>query len=161
LPLITSICAKSSRQSEQVNTFHVFQWLINPEDIEMANTQNTDSNSNRSDGQTSSRGFASMDSDKQRDIASKGGKSVPDTERSFSKDRGLASEAGSRGGQARSDSSRSQDSSGGSVARADDEIGADAADDSAVDETDDSGEESSGSSAEDREGASSSRKGRN
>jgi general stress protein YciG len=44
------------------------------------------------------RGFASMDERKQRDIASKGGKSVPDDERSFSKDRELAAESGRKGG---------------------------------------------------------------
>jgi general stress protein YciG len=47
---------------------------------------------------TSSRGFASMDEDKQREIAAKGGRSVPDEERSFSKDRALAAEAGRKGG---------------------------------------------------------------
>jgi general stress protein YciG len=47
----------------------------------------------------SNRGFASMDENKQREIASKGGKSVPPEERSFSKDRGLASEAGKKGGE--------------------------------------------------------------
>ena len=47
---------------------------------------------------SSQRGFASMDEDKQRKIASKGGKSVPADERSFSKDHELASEAGSKGG---------------------------------------------------------------
>ncbi len=47
----------------------------------------------------SNRGFASMDEDKQREIASKGGKSVPPEERSFSKDRDLASEAGKKGGE--------------------------------------------------------------
>ena len=35
---------------------------------------------------TSDRGFASMDEKKQHEIASKGGKSVPPEERSFSKD---------------------------------------------------------------------------
>jgi len=45
------------------------------------------------------RGFAAMDDDKQRDIARKGGESVPDKERSFSKDRELASEAGRKGGE--------------------------------------------------------------
>jgi hypothetical protein len=35
---------------------------------------------------TSNRGFASMDEDKQREIARKGGESVPDEKRSFSKD---------------------------------------------------------------------------
>lgn len=53
----------------------------------MANNQNSD------------RGFASMDEDKQREIASKGGQSVPDDKRSFSQDRELASEAGRKGGE--------------------------------------------------------------
>ena len=43
---------------------------------------------------SSNRGFASMEQDKQREIASKGGQSVPDEKRSFSKDPELASEAG-------------------------------------------------------------------
>ena len=47
---------------------------------------------------SSQRGFASMDDEKQREIARKGGKSVPAEERSFSKDTELASEAGSKGG---------------------------------------------------------------
>jgi general stress protein YciG len=41
-----------------------------------------------------------MDGDRQREIASKGGKSVPAEKRSFSQDRELASEAGRKGGQA-------------------------------------------------------------
>lgn len=45
------------------------------------------------------RGFGSMDDDKQRDIASQGGQSVPDEKRSFSQDRELASEAGRKGGE--------------------------------------------------------------
>ena len=49
-------------------------------------------------GRRSNRGFASMDSDRQREIASKGGKSVPAEKRSFSQDRELASEAGRKGG---------------------------------------------------------------
>jgi general stress protein YciG len=56
---------------------------------------------------TSNRGFASMDEDKQRDIASKGGKSVPDEKRSFSKDPELASEAGRKGGESVPDEKRS------------------------------------------------------
>lgn len=48
----------------------------------------------------STRGFASMDEDRQREIASKGGRSVPAEKRSFSQDRELASEAGRKGGQA-------------------------------------------------------------
>ncbi|HTI85231.1 MAG TPA: general stress protein [Alphaproteobacteria bacterium] len=49
---------------------------------------------------TSNRGFASMDPAKQREIASKGGASVPDEKRSFSQDRELAAAAGRKGGQA-------------------------------------------------------------
>lgn len=51
-------------------------------------------------GSTSKRGFASMDEGRQREIASKGGRSVPAEKRSFSQDRSLASEAGRKGGQA-------------------------------------------------------------
>jgi general stress protein YciG len=58
---------------------------------------NTDTNEKTSG--TRSRGFASMDPEKQRDIASKGGQSVPSSERSFSKDPALAAEAGRKGGQ--------------------------------------------------------------
>jgi general stress protein YciG len=39
-----------------------------------------------------------MDSEKQRNIASKGGRNVPDEKRSFSPDRELAAEAGRKGG---------------------------------------------------------------
>lgn len=46
------------------------------------------------------RGFAAMDPETQRRIASMGGKAVPADQRSFRKDRQLASEAGRRGGQA-------------------------------------------------------------
>jgi len=48
----------------------------------------------------SNRGFASMDPAMQRQIASKGGRSVPPEERSFSKDRALAAAAGRKGGEA-------------------------------------------------------------
>jgi general stress protein YciG len=47
----------------------------------------------------SDRGFASMDEDKQRAAASKGGSSVPDEKRSFSQDPQMAAEAGREGGQ--------------------------------------------------------------
>jgi Stress-induced bacterial acidophilic repeat motif. len=40
-----------------------------------------------------------MDSERQRAIASKGGRSVPAEKRSFSQNRSLASEAGRKGGQ--------------------------------------------------------------
>ena len=48
---------------------------------------------------TSNRGFASMDEQKQRDIASKGGQSVPAEKRPFAQDHELAAEAGRKGGQ--------------------------------------------------------------
>jgi uncharacterized protein len=47
---------------------------------------------------TSNRGFASMDAEKQREIARKGGRSVPSEKRSFSQNHQLASEAGRKGG---------------------------------------------------------------
>ena len=48
---------------------------------------------------TSKRGFASMSPEKQREIASKGGKSVLSDRRSFAQNRDLASQAGRKGGQ--------------------------------------------------------------
>ena len=57
-------------------------------------------------GSTSNRGFASMDAQKQRAIASKGGQSVPNEKRSFSQNRELAAQAGRKGGQARGAKSR-------------------------------------------------------
>jgi general stress protein YciG len=48
---------------------------------------------------TSNRGFASMDREKQRAIASKGGQSVPAEKRSFSQDPQLAAQAGRKGGE--------------------------------------------------------------
>src|ERR1700722_3916947 len=47
---------------------------------------------------TSARGFAAMDEQKQREIASKGGHSVPPEERSFARNRELAAQAGRKGG---------------------------------------------------------------
>lgn len=44
------------------------------------------------------RGFASMDQEKQRSIARKGGESVPNEKRSFSRSHELAAEAGRKGG---------------------------------------------------------------
>jgi general stress protein YciG len=44
------------------------------------------------------RGFASMDPEKRRLIAAKGGRAVDPAKRSFSKDRALAARAGSKGG---------------------------------------------------------------
>lgn len=46
----------------------------------------------------SNRGFASMDPEKQRAIARKGGESVPNEKRSFSQNPSLAAAAGRKGG---------------------------------------------------------------
>jgi len=51
------------------------------------------------EGRTSNRGFASMNQERQRQIASMGGKAVPDSKRSFSQNRDLAAQAGRKGGQ--------------------------------------------------------------
>ena len=59
------------------------------------------------ESESSNRGFGSMDERKQHDAASKGGQSVPAGERSFSKDRELASEAGRKGGEAKGGSGTS------------------------------------------------------
>ena len=61
----------------------------------------------KDNGRTSNRGFASMDRDRQRQIASKGGESVPADKRSFSKNPELAAEAGRKGGRSVPASSRS------------------------------------------------------
>jgi uncharacterized protein len=47
-----------------------------------------------------------MSEEKRREIAKKGGESVPDEKRSFSQDRDLASEAGRKGGESRRDRDR-------------------------------------------------------
>jgi general stress protein YciG len=53
------------------------------------------------------RGFASMSQDRQRQIASMGGRAVPDSKRSFSQNRQLAAAAGRKGGQSVPDEKRS------------------------------------------------------
>ena len=55
----------------------------------------------------STRGFASMDAARQREIASKGGQSVPPEKRSFSQDPQLAAAAGRKGGLSVSNADRS------------------------------------------------------
>ena len=55
----------------------------------------------------STRGFASMDAERQRTIARKGGQSVPKEKRSFAMNRTLAAEAGRKGGQSVKPSQRS------------------------------------------------------
>jgi len=56
---------------------------------------------------TSKRGFASMDPEKQRAIARKGGQSVPNEKRSFSQNHELATKAGRKGGHSVDPSKRS------------------------------------------------------
>jgi uncharacterized protein len=46
------------------------------------------------------KGFAAMDPKRQLELARAGGKAVPDSKRSFSRDHDLASRAGRKGGQA-------------------------------------------------------------
>jgi hypothetical protein len=54
----------------------------------------------KGEGSGALRGFASMEQEKQREIARKGGANVPNEKRSFAQDRNLASEAGRKGGRA-------------------------------------------------------------
>lgn len=48
---------------------------------------------------TSKRGFASMDPERRRELARKGGQNVPKESRGFAKNPELAAQAGRRGGQ--------------------------------------------------------------
>lgn len=57
--------------------------------------------------QKSRRGFASMDAEKQRAIARKGGQSVSPQDRSFARDHELAAAAGRKGGRSVSPQDRS------------------------------------------------------
>lgn len=67
---------------------------------------------------TSNRGFASMDLEKRRAIARKGGESVPNEKRSFSQNPGLASEAGRKGGRSVNPEKRSFSQNHGLAAQA-------------------------------------------
>ncbi len=55
----------------------------------------------------STRGFASMSPERQREIARKGGRSVPAEKRSFSQDTDLAASAGRKGGKSVNPANRS------------------------------------------------------
>ncbi len=55
----------------------------------------------------SKRGFASMDPKKQREIASKGGRSVPAEKRSYAQNPELAAKAGRKGGKSVNPANRS------------------------------------------------------
>lgn len=80
----------------------------------MSSNQDKDSNKK---GDTSNRGFASMDADKQREIASKGGKAAHEKGTAHEFDSEEARAAGRKGGEAsrggRSGGSGSQSSSRG------------------------------------------------
>ena len=67
---------------------------------------------------SSNRGFASMDVEKRRAIARKGGESVPNDKRSFSQNPGLASAAGRKGGQSVNPEKRSFSQNHGLAAQA-------------------------------------------
>lgn len=62
-------------------------------------TPQADTQSGPAPVRSSGRGFAAMDPERQREIARKGGRSVPDEKRSFSQNRELAAAAGRKGGQ--------------------------------------------------------------
>ena len=51
-------------------------------------------------GSRTRRGFAAMDPERRREIARRGGASVPSEKRSFAQDRDLAATAGRKGGSA-------------------------------------------------------------
>ena len=53
----------------------------------------------QSDKPRAHRGFAAMSPERRREIARKGGASVPGEKRSFAKDRDLAAAAGRKGGE--------------------------------------------------------------
>jgi general stress protein YciG len=79
------------------------------------NDKSDEGDNKRGTEDQSERGFAAMDKDEQREIARKGGESVPDEKRSFSRDPELASEAGKKGAESRR-SSRDGDRSPGTGA---------------------------------------------
>jgi general stress protein YciG len=58
------------------------------------------------------RGFAAMNPERRREIARKGGASVPGEKRSFAKDRDLAATAGRKGGEASRGGGRTRGSEG-------------------------------------------------
>lgn len=63
-------------------------------------------------GKKSRRGFAAMDDEKQRDLAARGGRSVPAEKRTFARDPALAAEAGRKGGGHAHGGAKAPDASG-------------------------------------------------
>ncbi len=70
----------------------------------MVNNNNNNSNNN-----SDKRGFASMDAEKQREIASKGGKAAHEKGTAHEFDSAEAKEAGRKGGEARSGNMKNDD----------------------------------------------------
>jgi general stress protein YciG len=70
-------------------------------------------NNNKGGSQGSGRGFASMDEDKQREIASQGGRAAHESGNAHEFDSEEAREAGSKGGQARGDKQGISEQGGG------------------------------------------------
>ena len=97
--------------------------------------QTNQNDDRQSGGDGPKRGFAAMDEDRQREIAAKGGASVSDEDRSFSKDSDLAAEAGRKGGESSrgAGSSRSDDGGSASSGRDDDTPGRTASADNRAD----------------------------
>jgi uncharacterized protein len=84
LGLSSARCVTFVRNTEEGRPFH-----SPPGEVVMAEA------SNRPKGK---RGFASMSPEQRRVIASKGGKSIPDERRAFSRRKDLTSDAGRKGG---------------------------------------------------------------
>lgn len=75
---------------------HGVQWCI----PQLTKRESAMANQNDNKGGTSNRGFASMDEDKQREIASKGGKAAHESGNAHEFTSEEAREAGKKGGQA-------------------------------------------------------------
>ena len=89
---------------QSIETFQIASERIMPEETQFATR--------------STRGFASMDLEKRRAIARKGGESVPNEKRSFSQNHQLASQAGRKGGQSVDPEKRSFSQNHGLAAQA-------------------------------------------
>jgi uncharacterized protein len=97
----TTIAEGEKHESRHLK-FHAREtaWLLLlRRELELFYRRRSEMAQGRTEGRTSNRGFASMDAERQRQIASMGGKAVPDSKRSFSQNRELAAQAGRKGGQ--------------------------------------------------------------
>ena len=71
-----------------------------PSDLPLTAQESTDMPTVDTGKPKARRGFAAMNPERRREIARKGGASVPGEKRSFAKDRDLAASAGRKGGEA-------------------------------------------------------------